>query len=393
MKRTMIALALISGPATAAFAQDVPGIPPVGPLAPGNNVTVSNKCCSIFDFLGVQQLGSFVNNQICKTQLFTGVNTLLGPLGRALGLGPSLLSDKFAKEGGAMGLANKLKKEEKKVPLKVRAIKYLGTLDCHCYPDIVVQLLLSLDDCSEKVRYAALEALANKCGGGKCCGKKHGKPLSACKDCGVCDTCTNGDCPPCDCPGCMCQKEVLARLNKLLLDRDEFGCLKEKSQRVRDLATQMIEDCLVAHQPHPAETPVTADPTPIPDPVQPTPEPIRDPSTTPMKLLPTPNQSAPTTGAQKSLPKYFGGQGQVISGKPSAKKTVPMQGLKTSKHVVGYRGAKSNVQTVVESEPIIIEATPEMIIESTPVEGKVAKPHKTGNKGQRRHLIGELFGY
>lgn len=409
MKRIMIALALVGGPATATLAQpglDAPGIPPVGALAPGNNVTVSNKCCSIWDFLGVQQFGSFVNNQICKTQLFTGMNTLLGPLGRALGLGPSLLSDKFAKEGGVMGLANKLKKEEKKVPLKVRAIRYLATLDCHCYPDIVTQLLLSLDDCSEKVRYEALKALHNKCGGGKCCGSKHmaKKPLGGCKDCGVCDTCTDGDCPPCDCPGCQCQKEVLARLNKLLLDRDEFGCLKEKSQRVRDLATQMIEECLVAHQPHPAEAPVQEEQE-VP-PTQP-PPPLRDPGAPTSQLLPAPSKSVPTIGAQRSLPKYFGGEGnvieskvidskiidtKVIEGKPSAKKS-SMKSPSTGKHVVGYRGSKSNVQEVMESEPIVIEATPEMMIESTPVEGKVAKPQKTWSKGQRRHLVGELFGY
>src|SRR5262249_35493485 len=148
------------------------------------------------------------------------------PVARALGLGPSLLSDKFAKEGGAMGLANQLKKEEKKVPLKIQAIKYLGTLDCQCYPEIVDALLGSLDDCSEKVRYEALLALHHKCGEKKChkCshghGHGHGGVNAACVS--TCDICTNGNSPSCGCGGCACQKKVIDRLNQLLLARDEF---------------------------------------------------------------------------------------------------------------------------------------------------------------------------
>ena len=62
----------------------------------------------------------------------------------------------------AMGLANQLKKEEKKTPLKIQAIKYLATLDCQCYPEIVDGYWL-LDDCVEKVPYEALLALHHKC--------------------------------------------------------------------------------------------------------------------------------------------------------------------------------------------------------------------------------------
>lgn len=374
MKRILLTLAALAGPATAALAQ-VPGagaIPGAGALpaaaAPGagQNVTVTNKCCSIWDFLGVGQAAGFINNQICKTSLFTGMNSVLSPFARALGLGPSLLSDKFAQEGGAMGLANQLKKEEKKVPLKVKAIRYLGTLDCQCYPEIVTQLLLSLDDCSEKVRYEALKALANNCGKG-CCGKHkgghhHKHALGGCKTCGVCDSCTDGDCPPCECPGCQCQKVVLDRLNKLLLERDEFGCLKEKSRRVRELATQMIEECLVRHQPHPeAETPV--------EPEDEKEEPIRDPGS--------------STEIQRSLPNYFGGS----PSKPvnSVEKAPSAQVRPVQRHAVGYRGVVANAQAAAEEETVII-------LDGAPVEGEVAKPQKSWAP-KRRHLWGELFGY
>lgn len=271
MKRYMSAAAFLLATASWTIAQ-VPAVPGGLPAAPvgapaaeaaaaGNNVTVTNKCCSIWDFLGVQQVGNLVG-VACKTRLGQTISAFLSPLGRVLGLGPSLLSDQFAKEGGAMGLANQLKKEEKKVPLKVQAIRYLATLDCHCYPEIVDALLASLDDCAEVVRYEALKALHKQCQG-----PKH------CQD-GSCGSCGVGDVGCVDvCYSCQCQKKVVDRLNELLLARDESGCLKETSERVRALATQMIEECLSCRQPPPADNqapatpPTDPVPTAIPDPV------------------------------------------------------------------------------------------------------------------------------
>jgi hypothetical protein len=390
MKRFIALLLCLTAVSATAVAQPaapaLPAAPVAGPLGiPQQSVTVSNKCCSIWDFLGVAQFGNFVNNQICKTQLFTGMNTLLGPLGRALGLGPSLLSDKFAKGGGAMALANQLKKEEKKVPLKVRAIKYLGTLDCQCYPEIVDALLASLDDCSEKVRYAALEALHHKCGDKGCCLHLHKhKEQANCGSCGTCDTCTNGNCPPCDCAGCACQKKVIERLNQLLLARDEFGCLKEKSQRVRSLATLMIEECLVRHQPHPgvmAPEPA-AKPDAVPDAVPDAPAPAAPAATAPAAQNERMN-------IRRMLPRFFGGaeEEQPVITEPAGH-SEPIGNDSTmatptvQKHYVGYRSAESDVRSIPTAQ--VVEGERVMI---------AAPSTDLGSRPRRRHLMGEVFGY
>lgn len=273
MKRhVVLSAALVLAPMSSSWAAQLnapaalPGAANPAALAGGNNVTVSNKCCSIWDFLGVNQVGKFLNNNLFQTRLGQAVATALGPVGRALGLGPALTNDVFAKEGGAMGLANKLKKEEKKVPLKVQAIRYLGTLDCNCYPEVVDALLASLDDCSEVVRYEALVALHSRCqSNARCKTRKyckidnghfsHLKGLAHHKSCegGVClkDGCDGTECTSCECHGCQCQKKVMDKLNELLLERDENGCLKEKCEKIRALATQMIEECLSLRQPPP----------------------------------------------------------------------------------------------------------------------------------------------
>lgn len=249
---------LVPGAGRAAAGADAAAVPPGGTA-----VTVTNKCCSIFDFLGVGQVGRFVDQNVLKTRLGQAVIRTTSPVGRAVGLGPSLVSDKFAKEPGALGLAAKLKMEEKKIPLKLQAIKYLATQDCLCNPEVVEALLQTLDDCAEQVRWEALKALhkkCNDCGGGsegcadgKCNllhGHKHKKDQTA--------------------AGCQCQRKVVQRLNALLLARDETGCLKEKSERIRALAQQMIEECLSCLQPPPVEEEVPAPdvkkPSALPDP-------------------------------------------------------------------------------------------------------------------------------
>lgn len=304
MKRYMFAAAFLLATASWTIAQ-VPAVPGGLPAAPGglpaaeaaaagNQVTVTNKCCSIWDFLGVQQVGKLVGGAF-RTRLGQAISNFLSPLGRVLGLGPSLLSDKFAQEGGAMGLANQLKKEEKKVPLKVQAIRYLATLDCHCYPEIVDALLASLDDCAEVVRYEALKALRKQCEGPKHC--KDGS--CGVGDVGCVDVCTS----------CQCQKKVVDRLNELLLARDESGCLKEGSERIRALATQMIEECLSCRQPPPLDSQAPAIP-----PADPVPTPIADP--------------VPTTKSERSyIPTWFKWKEPQIQSMTSAPvRTKPVDG-------------------------------------------------------------------
>jgi len=137
-----------------------------------------------------------------------------------------------AASADATNIANTIapKVDPANVLVKVKAIRFLARQDCSCYPEVVDALLGSLADCSEVVRYEALRALRAGC--------THG---------GTCATC-GGHQVPGD-PGangyaCQCQVKVIKRLSDLLLERNVRGHLKERSERVRRLAGQMIVECV-----------------------------------------------------------------------------------------------------------------------------------------------------
>jgi hypothetical protein len=160
---------------------------------------------SLWEVPGFKQIGTFFDQAMTKSRLKQAFSRM-----------SAQWSDRFVS-----------KEEAKKDPIKVQAIQYLAKLDSHSYPEVVDTLLASLDDASEKVRYEALQALRAKQLGSLCLHQ--------------------GDLPAgesCTCVGCTFRKKVIDRLNALLLDQDESGSLKEKSERIRDLATEMIEQCL-----------------------------------------------------------------------------------------------------------------------------------------------------
>ncbi|MGL5098135.1 MAG: HEAT repeat domain-containing protein, partial [Planctomycetia bacterium] len=136
----------------------VPGVPVTTP-----GTVVVQRPYTVFDFFGLPLGGRFLRN----TDAGQAVVTRTRPIGRRLGLGPSLLAPEFAFEtpGSAMQVANELKVEELKKPLKIKAIRFLGTKNCRCEEKVAPALLDALDDCDEEVRYEALLALQNKCGG------------------------------------------------------------------------------------------------------------------------------------------------------------------------------------------------------------------------------------
>lgn len=70
---------------------------------------------------------------------------------------------------GAVGSAAKIKQDAANSKARVAAVQYLGTVDCHYYPEAEVSLIGSLRaDPIECVRLAAAEALGSGC----CCNKK-----------------------------------------------------------------------------------------------------------------------------------------------------------------------------------------------------------------------------
>lgn len=115
----------------------------------------------------------------------------------------------------AIQAAAKIKAEEDLAPQKVKAIKYLGTVGCGCYPGVRDALLAALDDCTEEVRYQAAIALCHVAG---------------------------NPCKNCDKSGC-CNAEVMNKLNEIAYGQDAKGCYKETSSRVRAAATNALNAC------------------------------------------------------------------------------------------------------------------------------------------------------
>ena len=108
-------------------------------------------------------------------------------------------------------------KAEDAAPQKIKALNYLAKVGCvSCYPDIEKAFLAALDDCTESVRFAAVDNLCHIAG----------RP---CQCCGQRSCCT-------------------PRLRKRLMEaafgiNEKTRCFKECSPRVRRLARLTLERC------------------------------------------------------------------------------------------------------------------------------------------------------
>lgn len=202
---------------------------------------------TIWSFLGVDEFKQQVKCMFQLPAFKTLKTTLIGPLTASVGLNPhvpavppmamsAIGGPAGAAPGGPVATAAAISAQQKTTGEKVAAIRYLATVDCLCYPEVVHSLLISLDDCAEEVRYEALLALRKSCG-------------STCCPAG-CDPRTSSVCP-----NCQCQTVVIARLSDLLLERDVNNGYRERSERVRQLARVMINECLKRRPVDPLGTP------------------------------------------------------------------------------------------------------------------------------------------
>lgn len=182
---------------------------------------------NIFDFLGCTQL---------KSELCGAVGCALNMLGTAFpglmaGLPMTSLTNPaaLASSNPAIAAAAGAKAEENAAPQKVAALQYLGTLGCGgCHPEVEKALLAGLDDCIETVRFAAAEALAETSRN-------------------RCRYCTSSRC---------CSLKIRKRLEEIATERDDYGCFKEPSARVRRMARVALCNCSC--------DPLDGTPTPLP---------------------------------------------------------------------------------------------------------------------------------
>ncbi len=158
--------------------------------------------------------------------------------------------------------AAKVKADEDLAPQKIKAIKYLATVGCGCYPGVREALLAALDDCTEEVRYQAAVAFSQAAGN-------------------PCDHCNRSGC---------CNAAVMTKLEEMAHGQDEKGCFKEPSPRVRQAADNALHACRQVIPPSP--TPAAPETEPKKElPIQPAPESLPNP----------PEKPAATTGTTSAV--------------------------------------------------------------------------------------------
>jgi hypothetical protein len=169
--------------------------------------------CTIWQFLGVDKLLKAVGG---------GFGRLISCLGmRFPGLEPKPpllpITDpaNLQSPNPAVKSAAAVKAEEDAAPQKIKALNYLATVGCGCYPEVKPALLAALDDCTESVRFAAVSALRDAAGI-------------------RCEVCRTNSC---------CDQEVINRLQRVATELTDEGCYKEPSARVRRVARQALRAC------------------------------------------------------------------------------------------------------------------------------------------------------
>lgn len=198
---------------------------------------------------------------------------------------PKLLREPFAGApiDSAKGLAAKIQGEQLDVKNRITAAEFLAEVDCRAYPDAQKQLIkLMLEDPSEEVRLAAVEAIQVQFERGLDCEKANKREKRRY------DTCR----------GC-CTQDGIDAVYKVAYEMDpEFKtCMYEPSKRVRKAAAKAVETCRELCKQR------GMDPEPQPEPAPEKTEPA------PEKTEPAPVKSDPA------------GRAAVDSGKAKAKAT------------------------------------------------------------------------
>jgi len=115
--------------------------------------------------------------------------------------------------------AAEVKAAEDLAPQKIKAVKYLASIGCGCYNrdgSITDAMIKSMDDCTETVRLATVQAIAEAAAGE------------------MCSNCKMRSC---------CSEEISNKLYELAYERDETGCYLEPSERVRLAAAEALRAC------------------------------------------------------------------------------------------------------------------------------------------------------
>lgn len=218
----------------------------------------------------------------------------------------------------AIKKAAEIKTEEDLAKQKIKALKYLATIGCGCYPGVKEALMAALDDCTEKVRYQAALAIAE----------------AACNHCATCNN------------SCCCDEEMTKRLAEVAYERDDCGCFLEASERVREAAKDAMRACC-ASKPDRGGWPVDPEVPPVTDPGE-TPDttpPGETPDTTPSGETPTNDPAPPPPAASTESPNLI-----FSSAANSEARTTPTTAM--AEKVKVYRQRQPALQAAARGEQI-----------------------------------------
>lgn len=259
---------------------------------------------TLWSFLGIPQAGYKINAQLFNRR---GNHPALEKKPPLKGIADP---ENLKSDVPAIKAAAEIKQAEDLAPQKIKAIKYLATLGCGCYDKdkkITKALLAAMDDCTEEVRLAAVQAIA--------------EAASA----GYCQHCSQRSC---------CGEEITNQLYKIAYELDDLGCPVEPSERVREAALEAMRICCPNRLPVEAIAPVPVEGGDRPPAVE------GAPPTTPTPAVPTPAVPPPATGNENraaridpnhflrdaSLPAPRSSLPPVVS-PPSSRRTARMQSI------------------------------------------------------------------
>jgi hypothetical protein len=190
---------------------------PAAPAAPAAATTVGAATPAptgiAAQIISLQSLKASCLDKFCPTPLGQFVNNMTKPLsalsgGLLPGCCPVIPGAAELAKPNSEGAAAKIKKDEAEAKARAAAVRYLGTVDCHWWPDAEVALVNALRvDKNECVRYEAALALGR---------------------------------------GCCCTKDVMKALEICVKGGNEDGHPSENSERVRMAAVIALNHCLAS---------------------------------------------------------------------------------------------------------------------------------------------------
>lgn len=185
--------------------------PPLG-LGVGPGAQLPGGMNTIWARLGIsQEQREFCRRKICRTPAGQLLGRLMAPVSAFSGgiippFCPIVPSVAELLDPGAVGAASKAKLDRAGAEERMKAVKYLGTLDCHYWPEAEEALIGALrGDRNECVRYEAAVALSK---------------------------------------GCCCTCKVIVALSHVVSCSDADGFPYEKSARVRAVAAHALDRCM-----------------------------------------------------------------------------------------------------------------------------------------------------